>query len=580
MGVALASIGIWWLFEWYNAPRFWRGGADLAGLWWQYHGLEPDPFLRRVGYDWAFATILPALFLTATVLRASVFRGLRVRPWRPRRGLLRLSVATGAVCVALPLLVVSPWLVPLVWLGWALLLEPLNARAGRPSWLADLARGDASRLAALLASGAVCGVLWEFWNYWATARWTYTVPYLGGVKLFEMPVLGYLGFPPFALECYAMYHALRGVLVAGDEGRGGAADIIAPHAAAPFTEGGLPMKAVRVHTPGGPEALRYEDVAEPTAKPGHAVVKVDAAGLNYIDVYYRSGLYKAELPMTLGMEAGGTVTAVGPNVTQVKVGDKVAYTGVPGSYAEYALVPADRLVVLPAGLSTKHGAAAMLQGMTAHYLACSTWPLRSGEACLVHAAAGGVGLLLCQIAKMRGARVIGTVSTEDKAKLAREAGADEVILYTPAGLRGRGQAPHGWEGTSGRVRLRRQGHVRAGIRLPGPPRDDGPVRAVERPRRALRRREARRGRLALPDPAESRRLHGDPGRAGAAGRRRAGLDSRRQADDAHGVRVRAQGRGRGPPRPGGTAHDRQGAARSLKPGRDDIAVRDSRRRTS
>jgi len=190
------------------------------------------------------------------------------------------------------------------------------------------------------------------------------------------------------------------------------------------------MKAVRVHTPGGPEVLRYEDVAEPSPKPGHAVVKVDAAGLNYIDVYYRSGLYKAELPITLGMEAGGTVTAVGPNVAQVKVGDKVAYTGVPGSYAEYALVPADRLVVLPAGVSTKHGAAAMLQGMTAHYLACSTWPLKAGEACLVHAAAGGVGLLLCQIAKMRGARVIGTVSTEDKAKLAREAGADEVILYT------------------------------------------------------------------------------------------------------------------------------------------------------
>lgn len=190
------------------------------------------------------------------------------------------------------------------------------------------------------------------------------------------------------------------------------------------------MKAIRIHAPGGPEALRYDDVAEPAPKPGHAVVKVDAAGLNYIDVYYRSGLYKADLPMTLGMEAGGAVTAVGPNVTQVKVGDKVAYTGVPGAYAEYALVPADRLVVLPAGLSTKHGAAAMLQGMTAHYLACSTWPLKAGDACLVHAAAGGVGLLLCQIAKMRGARVIGTVSTEDKAKLAREAGADDVILYT------------------------------------------------------------------------------------------------------------------------------------------------------
>ncbi len=190
------------------------------------------------------------------------------------------------------------------------------------------------------------------------------------------------------------------------------------------------MKAVRIHAPGGPEVLKYEDVPEPQPKAGEAVVKVDAAGLNYIDVYYRSGQYKAELPMTLGLEAGGTVTAVGPNVTEVRVGDKVAYTGVAGAYAQYAAVPAQRLVVLPAGVSTRQGAAAMLQGMTAHYLACSTCPLKRGDTCLVHAAAGGVGLLLCQIAKMRGASVIGTVSTEAKAKLAREAGADEVILYT------------------------------------------------------------------------------------------------------------------------------------------------------
>jgi NADPH2:quinone reductase len=190
------------------------------------------------------------------------------------------------------------------------------------------------------------------------------------------------------------------------------------------------MKAVRVHTPGGPEAMRYDDVPEPTPKAGEAVVKVDAAGINYIDVYFRSGQYKGELPFTLGMEAGGTVTAVGPNVTEVKVGDKVAYTGVPGAYAQYAAVPAARLVTMPAGLSTKQGAAAMLQGMTAHYLACSTYPLKPGDSCLVHAAAGGVGLILCQIAKMRGARVIGTVSTEDKAKLARDAGAADVILYT------------------------------------------------------------------------------------------------------------------------------------------------------
>jgi hypothetical protein len=210
--VALASILCWWLFEWYNAPRFWRGGADAAGLWWQYHGLEPNPWLRRLGYDWAFATIFPALFLTAAVLRASVLRGVRVRPWRPSPSAQRVMIALGAAMVALPLVVVSSWLVPFVWTGFALLLEPLNLRAGRPSWLADLGRGDASRLLALLGAGAVCGVLWEFWNYWAATRWTYTVPYLGHVKVFEMPVLGYLGFPPFALECYAMYHWLRGRL--------------------------------------------------------------------------------------------------------------------------------------------------------------------------------------------------------------------------------------------------------------------------------------------------------------------------------------------------------------------------------
>ena len=190
------------------------------------------------------------------------------------------------------------------------------------------------------------------------------------------------------------------------------------------------MKAVRVHTPGGPEALTYEDAPEPTPKAGEAVVKIDAAGLNYIDVYQRSGLYKLDLPITLGLEAGGTVTAVAAGVSEVKVGDKVAYTGVPGAYAQFAAVPAQRLVVLPAGLSTRQGAAMMLQGMTAHYLACTTYPLKPGDTCLVHAAAGGVGLLLCQMARMRGARVIGTVSTDDKAKLARDAGASEVVIYT------------------------------------------------------------------------------------------------------------------------------------------------------
>jgi NADPH2:quinone reductase len=190
------------------------------------------------------------------------------------------------------------------------------------------------------------------------------------------------------------------------------------------------MKAIRIKTVGGPEVLTLEDVPEPRPGPGEAVVKLEAAGLNYIDVYYRTGLYKAQLPLTLGLEGGGVVTEVGPNVTEVKVGDRVAYTGVPGAYAQFAAVPGARLVKLPDGLDGKTGAAAMLQGMTAHYLSHTMYPLKSGDWCLVHAAAGGVGLLLCQMAKIRGARVIGTVSTEAKAKLAREAGADEVILYT------------------------------------------------------------------------------------------------------------------------------------------------------
>lgn len=189
------------------------------------------------------------------------------------------------------------------------------------------------------------------------------------------------------------------------------------------------MKAVRVNSIGGPEVLAYEDIPDPVPAEGQALVRIEAVGVNYIDVYHRSGLYKVPTPFTLGQEGAGTVEAVGEGVTGVAVGDKVAYVGVMGSYAEKAVVAADRLVKIPEGLSARDGAAAMLQGMTAHYLACSTYPLKPGDTCLVHAAAGGVGLLLCQIAKRLGARVLGTTSTEEKARLAREAGADEVILY-------------------------------------------------------------------------------------------------------------------------------------------------------
>ncbi len=190
------------------------------------------------------------------------------------------------------------------------------------------------------------------------------------------------------------------------------------------------MKALRVHQTGGPDAMQLDDVPTPTPGPGDALVAIAAIGVNFIDVYFRTGLYKAPLPWTLGLEAAGTVHAVGPGVETVAVGDRVAWTGVPGAYAEMAVVPAARLVQLPAALSCRDGAAAMLQGMTAHYLACSTYPLKPGDTCLVHAAAGGVGLLLCQVAKRRGATVVATVSTAAKAELARGAGADHVILYS------------------------------------------------------------------------------------------------------------------------------------------------------
>jgi NADPH:quinone reductase len=190
------------------------------------------------------------------------------------------------------------------------------------------------------------------------------------------------------------------------------------------------MKAVRIHTFGGPEVLSYEEVALPEPGVGQVRVKFEAVGVNYTDIYQRSGQYPGQLPAILGREAAGVVDAVGPGVTDVQVGQRVAYSSQPGTYAEFAVVAANALVLVPDGVDTRTAAAVMLQGMTAHYLVMSTYPLKKGETALVHAAAGGVGQLLVQIAKRQGARVIGTVSTEEKARLAREAGADEIILYT------------------------------------------------------------------------------------------------------------------------------------------------------
>lgn len=190
------------------------------------------------------------------------------------------------------------------------------------------------------------------------------------------------------------------------------------------------MKAIRIHAYGGPEALRYEQAPLPEPGPGEARLKIEAAGVNYIDVYQRTGRYPGQLPVTPGREGAGRVDALGPDVSELKPGDRVAYAMQQGAYAEYAVVPAWKLVPVPEGVDTRLAAAVMLQGMTAHYLSHSTYPLQPGDTALVHAAAGGVGLLLVQMAKRRGARVIGTVSTEEKAALAREFGADEVILYT------------------------------------------------------------------------------------------------------------------------------------------------------
>jgi NADPH:quinone reductase len=189
------------------------------------------------------------------------------------------------------------------------------------------------------------------------------------------------------------------------------------------------MKAIQIQKYGGPEALQFVDIPAPAPKPNEVIVKVSAAGINFIDVYFREGRYPSTLPFVSGQEASGTVSETGREVKSFKPGDRVAYTNIPGAYAEYAAVPADRLVPVPAGISDQQAAAAMLQGMTAHYLVYDTYPLKKGETALIHAAAGGVGLLLVQMAKNIGARVIATTGSEDKAKLARAAGADEVILY-------------------------------------------------------------------------------------------------------------------------------------------------------
>lgn len=212
--LAVISISGWWLCEFYNAPRFWNSDWEL---WWHYHNLEPNPYLRRFGYDWAFATIFPLQFLTAELCRLTIFKGFSKGPAVKlnTRPLTVVWVILGVVGTVWPLIYPSVWLAPIIWLSFIFLLDPLNALRGWPSITGDLARGDWRRLCSLLLAGLVCGFLWEFFNYWALSKWTYTVPYFGDIKIFEMPVLGYLGFPPFAIECWAMYIFVRSLLSPG-----------------------------------------------------------------------------------------------------------------------------------------------------------------------------------------------------------------------------------------------------------------------------------------------------------------------------------------------------------------------------
>ena len=208
--IVVVSIGAWWLCEFYNAPRFWK--SDLE-LWWHYHNLEPNLMLRRAGYDWAFATIFPLLFITAELFTVTLFKRSNAGPrLSSSKGVLLIFIMLGVVGVVWPLIYPSPWLAPVIWLSFIFLIDPINALRGWPSIAGDLARGDWRRLWSLLAAGLVCGFLWEFFNYWAISKWTYTVPYLGNVKIFEMPVLGFLGFPPFAVECWVIYIFVRSLL--------------------------------------------------------------------------------------------------------------------------------------------------------------------------------------------------------------------------------------------------------------------------------------------------------------------------------------------------------------------------------
>ena len=313
--------------------------------------------------------------------------------------------------------------------------------------------------------------------------------------------------------------------------------------------------------------MELAELPVPQPKANEAVVKVAASGVNFIDVYFREGRYKASVPFVLGQEGAGVVSAVGSDVTSVKQGDRVAWTGLQGSYAEYAAVPVDRLVPIPAGVTDQQAAATMLQGMTAHYLSHDTYPLKRGETALVHAAAGGVGLLLVQMAHNIGARVIATVSTEQKAKLAREAGADEVILYTQSDFEEETKRLTGGKGVDvvydsvgkttfekGLNVLRPRGYM---VLFGGSSGAVPPFDLIALSQKGI----------ALRDSSDSGTLHRYSRRIGGAIGRGVRHDGCRQAEATHRTHLSARRGATSPPRSGRKKNDREVVADSvtLKP---------------
>ena len=272
--------------------------------------------------------------------------------------------------------------------------------------------------------------------------------------------------------------------------------------------------AIRFEKPGGPDVLSWQQVE--VGKPGQGQVRLrhTAVGLNYIDTYHRSGLYSLPMPSGLGSEGAGVVEEVGPGVSGLKPGDRVAYAGGPiGAYAEERVMPADRLVPVPDGITDQQAAAMMLKGMTAWYLVRRTHPVKRGETILIHAAAGGVGLIVCQWAKHLGATVIGTVGDRRKGRARQAEWLRSPDPVQERGFRRQGQRADPRQEIAGRLRFGRQGHVLQIARLPGAARADGVVRPVLRGDRARRHRHPRRQGLAVPDPADLEHLHGEPRRS-------------------------------------------------------------------